>query len=167
MFDLPQEFDARRNVVLNFVIRQLKKNDRRRRDESVRRRSRQRSVFRRSRADHAAGGAVLHQLCQQVSLGTDEESSCRAEWSARGNVARGEECLEYSYESFVMTNRNFRLGCDVCWKKKTKKTNLFSLHPRVTDVCFKKCVAKFHEGDLNTGEQACVDRCVSKYFDVS
>ncbi|KAA8494852.1 Mitochondrial import inner membrane translocase subunit tim10 [Porphyridium purpureum] len=38
---------------------------------------------------------------------------------------------------------------------------------KVTDACFKKCVAKFNEGDLNTGEQACVDRCVSKYFDVS
>jgi len=37
---------------------------------------------------------------------------------------------------------------------------------KITDQCFRKCVARYHDGELNTGEQACVDRCVSKYFDV-
>ena len=32
----------------------------------------------------------------------------------------------------------------------------------------KKCVpADYREGDLNKGESVCLDRCVSKFFDVN
>lgn len=39
---------------------------------------------------------------------------------------------------------------------------------RLVDVCHSKCIAqKYNEGDLNKGESLCLDRCVSKYFDVN
>jgi len=37
---------------------------------------------------------------------------------------------------------------------------------RMADQCFKKCIPKYNDGDLNTGEMVCVDRCVAKYFEV-
>ena len=34
-------------------------------------------------------------------------------------------------------------------------------------MCHRKCVAtKYTESDLTVGENACVDRCVSKYFEM-
>jgi hypothetical protein len=33
-------------------------------------------------------------------------------------------------------------------------------------MCFKKCVPRFHDQDLNTAESVCADRCVGKYIDV-
>ncbi|KAK1861788.1 hypothetical protein I4F81_004368 [Pyropia yezoensis] len=41
-------------------------------------------------------------------------------------------------------------------------TDLFN---RMVDGCFKKCVPRFHDAELNTGEQVCVDRCIAKYMD--
>lgn len=33
--------------------------------------------------------------------------------------------------------------------------------------CYSKCISqRFTEGDLNKGENVCIDRCVSKYNDV-
>jgi import inner membrane translocase subunit TIM10 len=38
----------------------------------------------------------------------------------------------------------------------------------LTESCTKKCVpADYREGDLNKGESVCLDRCVSKFFDVN
>lgn len=38
----------------------------------------------------------------------------------------------------------------------------------MTESCTKKCVpADYREGDLNKGESVCLDRCVSKFFDVN
>lgn len=38
----------------------------------------------------------------------------------------------------------------------------------VMSTCNKKCIGEeFAEGDLNTGEQSCVDRCVKKFFTVN
>lgn len=31
--------------------------------------------------------------------------------------------------------------------------------------CFRKCVAKFGDSELQVGEMTCIDRCVGKYFD--
>jgi import inner membrane translocase subunit TIM10 len=36
---------------------------------------------------------------------------------------------------------------------------------KMTNLCFTKCVGKFHDEDLNVGEMSCVDRCVGKYLD--
>ena len=35
---------------------------------------------------------------------------------------------------------------------------------RMTDQCFRKCVAMYKEPDLSVGEATCVDRCVHKYM---
>jgi mitochondrial import inner membrane translocase subunit TIM10 len=41
-------------------------------------------------------------------------------------------------------------------------------HIRLTESCMKKCVpGDYREGDLNKGESVCLDRCVSKYFEVN
>jgi len=37
----------------------------------------------------------------------------------------------------------------------------------LTSICHQKCVAaKYAESDLSVGENACLDRCVSKYFEM-
>ena len=42
------------------------------------------------------------------------------------------------------------------------------LFNRLTHVCFAKCIEKRHkEGELNMGENSCIDRCVSKYWQVT
>ncbi|PLB46676.1 hypothetical protein P170DRAFT_438388 [Aspergillus steynii IBT 23096] len=39
---------------------------------------------------------------------------------------------------------------------------------RLTESCTKKCIpVDYREGDLNKGESVCLDRCVSKFFDVN
>ncbi|GKA54965.1 mitochondrial import inner membrane translocase subunit TIM10-like protein [Tanacetum coccineum] len=39
---------------------------------------------------------------------------------------------------------------------------------KMTNTCFAKCVEKrYKEGELNLGETSCIDRCVSKYFQIT
>ncbi|PWY95597.1 putative mitochondrial intermembrane space translocase subunit Tim10 [Aspergillus sclerotioniger CBS 115572] len=39
---------------------------------------------------------------------------------------------------------------------------------RLTQSCVQKCIPNdYREGDLNKGESVCLDRCVSKFFDVN
>ncbi|KAI9682303.1 MAG: protein transporter tim10 [Caeruleum heppii] len=39
---------------------------------------------------------------------------------------------------------------------------------RLVQSCTKKCIpTDYREGDLNKGESVCLDRCVSKMFDVN
>ncbi|KAK2756155.1 protein transporter tim10 [Arachnomyces sp. PD_36] len=39
---------------------------------------------------------------------------------------------------------------------------------RLNQSCTKKCIPNdYREGDLNKGESVCLDRCVSKFFDVN
>ncbi|MCJ1344306.1 protein transporter tim10 [Peltigera leucophlebia] len=39
---------------------------------------------------------------------------------------------------------------------------------RLIQSCSKKCVpSDYRESDLNKGESVCLDRCVSKFFDVN
>ena len=38
----------------------------------------------------------------------------------------------------------------------------------VSKSCTKKCIPpEYREGDLNKGESVCLDRCISKFFDVN
>ena len=40
--------------------------------------------------------------------------------------------------------------------------------PRLVHSCVRKCVPNdYRENDLNKGESVCLDRCVSKFFDVN
>ncbi|MCJ1469988.1 protein transporter tim10 [Pseudocyphellaria aurata] len=39
---------------------------------------------------------------------------------------------------------------------------------RLVQSCSKKCIPPdYREGELNKGESVCLDRCVSKFFDVN
>lgn len=39
---------------------------------------------------------------------------------------------------------------------------------RLVDTCTKKCIPpQYREADLNKGESVCLDRCVSKFFEVN
>ncbi|XP_076899686.1 mitochondrial import inner membrane translocase subunit TIM10-like isoform X1 [Bidens hawaiensis] len=41
------------------------------------------------------------------------------------------------------------------------------LFNKLTQTCFAKCVEKrYKESELNMGETSCIDRCVSKYWQV-
>ncbi|KAG0261947.1 protein transporter tim10 [Mortierella polycephala] len=42
------------------------------------------------------------------------------------------------------------------------------LFNRIVSSCHEKCIPKTYiEGDLNKGEAVCIDRCVSKFFEVN
>jgi len=44
-------------------------------------------------------------------------------------------------------------------------TDMFN---RLTNSCTKKCIpTDYREGELNKGESVCLDRCVSKFFEVN
>ena len=47
------------------------------------------------------------------------------------------------------------------------RTNTLS-NNRLVDTCTKKCIPpQYREADLNKGESVCLDRCVSKFFEVN
>ncbi|KAF8757368.1 hypothetical protein HU200_010883 [Digitaria exilis] len=50
-------------------------------------------------------------------------------------------------------------------KEMEYRVDLFN---RLTQTCFEKCIEKrYKEAELNMGENSCIDRCVSKYWQVS
>jgi import inner membrane translocase subunit TIM10 len=55
----------------------------------------------------------------------------------------------------------------VALPKKRLRTNTLSTN-RLVDTCTKKCIPpQYREADLNKGESVCLDRCVSKFFEVN
>ncbi|KAK1270420.1 Mitochondrial import inner membrane translocase subunit TIM10 [Acorus gramineus] len=50
-------------------------------------------------------------------------------------------------------------------KEMEYRVDLFN---KLTQTCFNKCIEKrYKESELNMGENSCIDRCVSKYWQVS
>jgi import inner membrane translocase subunit TIM10 len=50
-------------------------------------------------------------------------------------------------------------------KEMEYRVDLFN---RLTQTCFSKCIEKRHkEAELNMGENSCIDRCASKYWQAS
>ena len=43
-------------------------------------------------------------------------------------------------------------------------TDVVIMAGRMTEQCFRKCVAMYKEPELSVGEATCVDRCVHKYM---
>lgn len=42
------------------------------------------------------------------------------------------------------------------------------IYNRLTEACFAKCISTgYAESDLTKGESVCIDRCVSKFFQVN
>lgn len=55
-------------------------------------------------------------------------------------------------------------------REKTKSDLLFffSIHHRIADSCYNKCISKeYNQADLSQGEAVCIDRCVAKFLDVN
>ena len=43
-----------------------------------------------------------------------------------------------------------------------------TIYPRLSQSCTSKCIPpEYREADLNKGESVCLDRCVSKFFEVN
>jgi hypothetical protein len=59
-------------------------------------------------------------------------------------------------------------ACALSLSSKTHlRTNTLS-NNRLVDTCTKKCIPpQYREADLNKGESVCLDRCVSKFFEVN
>ncbi|KAI5682643.1 hypothetical protein M9H77_03871 [Catharanthus roseus] len=50
-------------------------------------------------------------------------------------------------------------------KEMEYRVEMFS---KLTQTCFSKCVeSRYKESELNMGENSCIDRCVSKYWQVT
>ena len=47
---------------------------------------------------------------------------------------------------------------------KTELELFADLFNKMSDVCFKKCIGRMKESDLQVGEMSCADRCVGKYL---
>ncbi|KAL6897263.1 hypothetical protein ACP4OV_006959 [Aristida adscensionis] len=65
----------------------------------------------------------------------------------------------------VPTNMQKEQMFGLAEKEMEYRVDLFN---RLTQTCFDKCIEKRHkEAELNMGENSCIDRCVSKYWQVT
>ncbi|CAL5219031.1 g790 [Coccomyxa viridis] len=63
------------------------------------------------------------------------------------------------------SNEEIAQGLKMAEQEMEYKVDLFN---RMVSTCFEKCMDKrYKEGDLNVGENSCVDRCASKYWQVT
>ncbi|KAI5675071.1 hypothetical protein M9H77_06021 [Catharanthus roseus] len=82
--------------------------------------------------------------------------------------------MSLTFQSIIEQRSNFdTYFSDICaWqiigmaeKEMEYRVELFN---KLTHTCFSKCVDKrYKEGELNMGETSCIDRCVSKYWQVT
>ena len=53
-------------------------------------------------------------------------------------------------------------------RERILKLTLFVSQSSLNESCTKKCIpTDYRESDLNKGESVCLDRCVSKFFEVN
>jgi import inner membrane translocase subunit TIM10 len=63
-----------------------------------------------------------------------------------------------------MSEEERQKAFDIAKQEMEYRVDLFS---RLTGACYDKCVdRKYREGELNIGENSCIDRCTSKYWQV-
>ncbi|MCJ1485611.1 protein transporter tim10 [Schaereria dolodes] len=70
--------------------------------------------------------------------------------------------------SFLFGGRPQLSSAEKISAAETEVEMLSETFSRVSKSCTKKCIPpEYREGDLNKGESVCLDRCISKFFDVN
>ncbi|KAK8488839.1 hypothetical protein V6N11_025353 [Hibiscus sabdariffa] len=97
------------------------------------------------------GGFFCHFLALRNSLNPNKNKAfLRSEVSMAANIPAGID----KEQAFGMAETEMEY-----------RVELFN---RLAQTCFNKCVDKrYKEAELNMGENSCIDRCVSKYWQVN
>jgi len=70
--------------------------------------------------------------------------------------------------SFLFGNRPQLSSAEKIAAAETEVELISDMFNRLSHSCSKKCIPpEYREGDLNKGESVCLDRCVSKFFEVN
>ncbi|MCJ1479538.1 protein transporter tim10 [Lambiella insularis] len=70
--------------------------------------------------------------------------------------------------SFIFGGRPQPSSAEKIAAAETEIEMVSDMFNRLTQSCAKKCIPPdYREGDLNKGESVCLDRCVSKFFEVN
>ncbi|MCJ1297263.1 protein transporter tim10 [Hypocenomyce scalaris] len=70
--------------------------------------------------------------------------------------------------SFLFGGRPQLSSAEKIAAAETEVEMVSDMFSRLTQSCTKKCIpSDYREGELNKGESVCLDRCVSKFFEVN
>ncbi|KAI9837083.1 MAG: protein transporter tim10 [Sarea resinae] len=70
--------------------------------------------------------------------------------------------------SFLFGGRPQPSSAEKIAAAETEVEMISDMFNRLTQSCTSKCIpADYREGELNKGESVCLDRCVSKFFEVN